>query len=96
VVDAFLTGDLELGVEVVAGLGVVGVLEEDLFETRLLPDRAIARLRRTGLEPEPQPAVRRVDESALGTGGRGILRLERSGQVPLLGDPRDDRKRIVD
>ena len=92
---AVLPGNLELGVEVVAGLGHVGILEQDLLEPGVLPDRPVAFLRRAFLVAEPDPAVVRVDERAGGTGFARTFGLLGRGHGAFLGDARNDRDLAV-
>ena len=92
----FLAGDLQLGVQVVGGLGVVRVLEQDLRQPGLLPDGAVAVLRGAVLVAEPQPAVRRVGQGGLGAGVDGPLGLLDGDLGALSGDAGDDRDLVTD
>ena len=93
---ALLAGDLQLGVQVVGGLGVVRVLEQDLRQPGFLPDGAVAVLRGAVLVAEPQPPVRRVGQGGLGAGGDGPLGLLDGDLGALAGDAGDDRDLVAD
>ena len=89
--DAFLGSDFKLCFQVVAGLGGVGVLEQDLLQARGLPDRLVPILGRALLKAEAQPAVVRVDKRP---GRTGILALPGffGGYLRAFArDARDDR-----
>ena len=84
--------DLELGVEVVVGLGRGRVLEQDALEAGL-GDRLVAGLRRALLVAEAQPAVVRVDQRGGGAGVVLLLRLLVGDAGALAGDAGDHRQR---
>ena len=86
-----LSGDVDLGVQVVRGLGGVGVLEQDALQAGLLPDRLVTILRRALLEAEAQPAVVGIDQGAGRAGRLASLGLFGGDLGALAGDAGDDR-----
>jgi hypothetical protein len=82
--------DVELGLEIVRGLGRVRILKEDQRQAAFLVNCPVAILRRTFLIAEPKPAVRGVDQPGLRPGLYGPLCLLRSYLGAFKGDSRDD------
>ncbi len=68
--------------QVVGGLGVVRVLEQDASAGRTPADRPVAVLRGAVLVAETQPAVRRVDQGGGRAGGRRPWPLRAATLVP--------------
>lgn len=93
--DTGLGKDIELGLQVVSCLGVVGVLEEDEGETRGLVDLLVTNLGSTCLVAESEPSVRRVKQTSSGTGFSCAFRLETSNVVALSGDTGNDGDLVV-
>lgn len=94
--DTGLGKDIELGLQVVSCLSVVGVLEEDEGETRGLVDLLVTNLGGTGLVAESEPSVRRVEQTRSGTSLPCALRLETSNVVTFSGDTGNDGDLVVD
>ena len=93
---ALLSGDVDLGLQIIGRLGGVRVLEQDALQAGLLPDRLVAVLRRALLEAEPQPAVVRIDQGARRAGGLRGLGLLGGDAGALTRDAGDDRHGAID
>jgi len=94
--DTGLSSDVKESLEVVGGLGVVGVLEEDQRKLGGLIDDLVAVLRSTRLVAESQPAVRRVEKTSLSTGLLGADSLESGNFCTLASDTSNDGDLVVD
>lgn len=88
--DTFLAENVQLGLEVVGGLSLGRVLEEDERETGRLVDLLVTSLGSALLVAESKPAVGRVEETGRGTSLFGPLGLETGDVVALASDTGDD------
>jgi hypothetical protein len=91
-----LRGDVEHGLQVVGGVRVVRVLEEDQRQAAGLVHDLVPVLRCAGLVAEAQPAMRRVEQTGFGACSSGAFGFFRRDFGAFACDAGDDGDLVVD